>query len=362
MNEKITPQEAPTTKSKTNQNSIIAETHSFDDAYSAASGGDAAKALEIVDSFSNDILTEEQIADKELFHRRFSPSEEVAFSGESKLVNAVMTFYYAYWNKVLLKEVPGEQALNELVMMVIPYLHENYLKEQGVGIAELQNLDNLKKQFSALLLQDGYYANLGQTGHVMDIYLWKQEDRQSYTVDLPETQIDIQVVFLKDIVTLGWTEYATLGKFNIGGWAVGSDIFCPEYQYDIQSEHFRINLLVHEAQHCSDYKTYPRLQQTDWEYRAKLAELSQAQETLCAKITRFINNQSLQREHAHAFANHCVIRDLSEVVFESGLVEDVEKWEEIPTATINAAAVTLLARHSEGLNNAGSLEVTQFIK
>ncbi len=340
----------------------FAETHTCDDAYSAAFGGDAVKALEIVDSFSNDELTGEQIAAKGLFHRRFSTSEEIAFSGESKLVNDIMTFYQEYWNKLLLKKFPGEQALNELVMTVIPYLHENYLKQQGVAIEELQNLENLKKQISGLLLKDGYHSNIGQTGHVMDIYLWKQEERQSYTVKLPENQSDIQVVFLKDVVTLGWTEYSTLGKFNIGGWAVGTDIFYPEYQYDIQSEHFRINLLTHEAQHCSDYKMYPKLTQTDLEYRAKLAELSKAQETVYDIIGRFIESQSLKRDNAHAFSNYCIMRDISEIVFESGLVGDIEKWKEIPAETINATAVKLLVRHSENLNNAGSMEVSQFIK
>jgi len=342
--------------------SAFAETHSFDDAYIAAGEGDAAKILEIVDSFSDDDLTAEQIKEKNRFHRRFRSSDDIAYTGESMLVNDIMTFFHVYWDKVLLQKASGDQALNELVMNVIPYLHENYLKESGITIEDLQNSENLRKHLSDLLLKDGYHSRIGQTGHIMDIFMWKQEDRQTCSVELPENNIDVTVVFMKDFVTLGWSEYATLGKYTVGGWAVDAEMFCPNHQYDRHSEYFLVNFLTHEAQHCSDYKTYPKLKQTDLEYRAKLAELSKAQETVYDIIGRFINSQSLNRDSAHAFSNHCIVRELSEIIFESGLVENIEKWKEIPAETINATAVKLLARHTENLTNSGSMEVSQFIQ
>ena len=340
--------------------SPFAETHSFDDAYIVALGGDATKALEIVDSFSDNDLTPEQIKEKNRFYCRFRSSDDITFTGESKLVNDIMTFFHVYWDKVLLQKVPGDQAMNELFMVAIPYLHENYFKEAGITIEDLQN--NAVKYLSDLLLKEGYHAQIGNTEHILGIYLWKQEDRQMYSVELPETTADVQVLFIDDIVSMGWHEYATLGKYYPGGWALDTELVCPSHKYDRQSEYFLVNFLTHEAQHFTDYKTYPKLTQTDLEYRAKLAELSAADETAYDIIGRFINNYTATKEGAHVFANYCVLRDMSDIIFESGLTGDMEKWKEIPAETINAAAVKLLAGHSENLNNAGSMEVSQFIK
>jgi len=309
--------------------SAFAETTAFDDAYDAAFSGDVKKALEIVDSFADSDLTTEQLAAKKLFHSRFG-AEVAVFSGESELVNTIMNFYQAYWKKLLLKITPADQALNELAMNIISYIYANHLKDTGVTIEELQNLENLGKHLTELLLKDGYHAKLGQTGQAMDIMLWKQEERQHYSVDLPETKTDIQVVFLKDMVTLGWIGYSTLDKYNVGGWAVGTDIFCPGDQYDRSSAHFRVNLLAHEAQHCADYQSYPKLTQTDLEYRAKLAELSAADETVYDVIGRLMDGQSDNRESAHSFASYCLVRELSRNIFDSDRIEDMAKWKTIP--------------------------------
>ena len=55
------------------------ETISFDDAYNAAFSGDVIKTLEIINSFDDEDLTEEQIAAKRLFHKRFNSSEKIYF-------------------------------------------------------------------------------------------------------------------------------------------------------------------------------------------------------------------------------------------------------------------------------------------
>ena len=55
----------------------------------------------------------------------------------------------------------------------------------------------------------------------------------------------------------------------------------------VSGEKFRVSLLGHEGQHFSDYKSFPRLLQTDLEYRAKLAELSKAKETIYKLLRNF---------------------------------------------------------------------------
>ena len=86
-----------------------------------------------------------------------------------------------------------------------------------------------------------------------------------------------------------------------------------------------------------------------------------AQETLDDILSRFLTNSSETREDPHAFSNHCVMRDLSDLVFEGSQVNDIEKWKAISDETINAAGKQLLAMHSDQLKKVGSNEVTQLI-
>ena len=195
----------------------------------------------------------------------------------------------------------------------------------------------------------------------MDIYLWKNESRKSYEVELPEMAVNVPVVFLEDIVSMGWQEYATLGKYYPGGWAYGEELYCPVHKYDLQSEYFRINFIAHEAQHFADYQSYPKLEQIDLEYRAKLAELSMADETLGDILNRFLSNNLETREDPHAYANHCVMRDLSDIVFDGCQVNEMEKWNNISPEAIHAASRQLLVRHSNQLKEAGSDVVIQLI-
>jgi hypothetical protein len=104
------------------------------------------------------------------------------------------------------------------------------------------------------------------------------------------------------------------------------------------------------------------LQQIDLEYRAKLAELNQAQETVYDILDRFIHNRTETPDNPHAFPNHCILRDLSKIVFEGSMVTDIEQWKKIPTDTINATAVKLLKAHTVNLNEVGSKDVVQFLQ
>jgi len=336
------------------------ETHALDDMFLTAFNGNAKLALEIANSLSNDDLTPEDIEKKERFIHRFGSTEEIIYTEESKLVNDLMNIYQPYWHKVLMQEVTPEQGLNEFLAVIFPFLMEKGYVQSGETQDDV--LESARAFLSDLLLKDGYHSQIGQTGHMMDIYLWKQEERKSYTVTLPEATTDAEVVFLKNIVTLGHYEYATLGRINVGGWAIGTDIYCPEKEYDIQGELFSISLLTHETQHCTDYQSFPKLSPIDLEYRAKLAELSNAQETVYIIIERYINSQSQERGSAHPFANHCIIRDLSANIFDNGIAEDIEQWKEIPVDTINATAVKLLSIHTENLNNIGAENVVEFIQ
>ncbi|MGB3017919.1 MAG: hypothetical protein WBC65_08935, partial [Ignavibacteria bacterium] len=65
--------------------------------------------------------------------------------------------------------------------------------------------------------------------------------------------------------------------------------------------------------------------------------------------------------NAHSVANYCVIRDLSEEIFEKEFVNDTEQWSVVSLKSINKASVKLLEKNTEDLMNAGS-EVVSIIK
>ncbi len=160
----------------------------------------------------------------------------------------------------------------------------------------------------------------------------------------------------------GWADYATFGKYYAAGWATKDALYCVKKAYDISSEKFQVSYLTHEAQHFSDYDSFPLLKQADLEYRAKLAELSVAKETVYKLLKVFIQRAENSIENAHPFANYCVIRDLSKIIFNENFVSDVKIWEKLSYQEINEASVELIKQHSTALNNLGPKTVTNLIK
>ena len=145
--------------------------------YLFALRGDVVTALEIADSYPDNQLSPEQVAEKARFYSRFRSGDDITFTEESKLANEIMTYFHIYWDKVLLQKAAGDQALNELLMSAIPYLFENYLNEKGVSMEDLQQ--DPVGYLSELFLEEGYHASIGYTSGIMDIYLWKSESRKS---------------------------------------------------------------------------------------------------------------------------------------------------------------------------------------
>ncbi|SHJ43145.1 hypothetical protein SAMN02745163_01951 [Clostridium cavendishii DSM 21758] len=74
---------------------------------------------------------------------------------------------------------------------------------------------------------------------------------------------------------LGWLHFATMGKHYPGGWAKPEGLYYvnnENKEIDTNSIDFQVWFLKHEAQHLSDYKSFPNLKTIDLGYRAKLVE------------------------------------------------------------------------------------------
>ena len=145
---------------------------------------------------------------------------------------------------------------------------------------------------------------------------------------------------LRDFVTLGWDEYATIGK-HIGGWATDEALYCVEKGYDTKSETFKISYLAHEGRHFKDFNLFPDIDNTNLEYRAKLTELSLAKETLYDLIEFFIDNANSESINPHPVANYSLIKNLSRVLFNSDFENDISKWKKITSEKLNKTAEEL---------------------
>jgi hypothetical protein len=203
---------------------------------------------------------------------------------------------------------------------------------------------------------------VGRTGNLFDIFIWKVQKDTIYNTSINSKNNQAHVIFLENIVTMGWEEYASLGKYYPAGWATEEALFCVRSAYDLKSEDFLISYIAHESRHFEDYKLFPKLKSSkDLEYRAKLVELSLAKSTLYELLEWFSNNAVKDSESGHPFANYCVIRDLSKALFNKEFEKDINAWRKLSLKTINNAASKQLEVNTKALNVLGKA-VETFVK
>ena len=100
----------------------------------------------------------------------------------------------------------------------------------------------------------------------------------------------------------------------------------------------KIDILYHEGRHFSDYQRFPKLQQAELEFRAKLTELCFAEETLWRRLTYFIHSATPQPSAPHTYAAHFVIQSLSKILFDKDFERDPAEWEAAGVGAVQAAA------------------------
>ena len=104
--------------------------------------------------------------------------------------------------------------------------------------------------------------------------------------------------------------------------------------------------MTHETQHLLDAKTYSGYSRWVAEYRAKLAELSTAEQTVYSLIDAFIKGSKNDSRLTHPFAEYKLISNLSKNIFKEKFVADMQKWDKVPYQEINKTAKELLKQNS----------------
>jgi len=330
--------------------------------YIQALQGDCKKAIETAEGFADSTLSEEQITLKKKFISRFKSNDDTyIYNTKNAAILNLIEIYKPYWRSILLKEMDTESAENVLRTNVTEYLYTNHFAKENIEKQKVY--DDFTDYVQTFLKAHGCNAATGKTAGLYDLLLWQSENHKEYSTKLPETDVTVNIVFMNDVVTMGWEDYATLGKYYPGGWATDKELFCVGSAYDTTSENFKVSYLQHEGQHFADYKVFPKLSGCDLEYRAKLVELTYADVSLYNLISFFIKNSNYDKNNPHSYAAFCMMRDMSKKIFnENETITDNERWKEIPKEKINAAAKELLFEHTKNLHSAGAETVTEYIK
>ncbi len=183
-----------------------------------------------------------------------------------------------------------DDALNEILLVYQKYYRDVFYLEKGAKEAALEmrnrfaglfqldagvSLDDMeKRQITEAFRDRGFHFLGGRTGGYYGPYIWKTETLEYYKVGLPDGMLEYPVKFLEEFLCVSWLDYLSFGEIGTGGWTDDDGlVHCIKSSYDLDSEHFRVSLLKHEAQHAADLSQYKNITSEDLEYRAKLVEL-----------------------------------------------------------------------------------------
>ena len=330
---------------------IQEQVRSYNQIISPASNGDVLSTLSRLDSidrFSNLLVNRKYQKTKKKYRARFSSATEKSKSlCNNSVINDICSFYQDYWKIKLLNTPVNCDSI--LYNKLSHYLVNKKLTK--LSFDELSNTIKDDSELTNVIESEGFYCKFMLINGIQDLLIWDKQSQAEYSVDLPETNINVNVIFIENYVLRGASDYATFGHSQIGGWVsnVSSSLFCNKGTYKLKSEKFQYSYLKHESIHFVDIKNYPNLEPADLEYRAKLIELIYCTEkTIFKRLDEFIMGASNEsRENAHPFANYHLICQLSIKLFNNEFEADISKWKALTPEEINKASLELFQKGSE---------------
>jgi hypothetical protein len=266
---------------------------------------------------------------------------------ESPAVREIADLYEAYWLDALMQKAPLDLLESRLKSRL-----DDLLIERGFASA-LEDEDALFDNVEAFIRGEGYFAQSGRTPPLLDLMIWTSNDTVVESVELTDGVYEVDLNYLDDFVSYGWSNFATFGMAGAGGWAEKDGLYCIRRHYDLDSEKFKLSFLKHEARHFADYELYPELQPADLEYRGKLTELAYSEEGTYRLLEDFTKGANRVENAPHPLANWYVVEGLSRQLLGGEPPADASGWESIPKEQIRQAARRLLEEHDGMLADLG---------
>jgi hypothetical protein len=240
----------------------------------------------------------------------------------------------AYWRRHLLRESIADMAETELTGALA-----SLLPAESVGTTP----HGLTRE---LLAPTGWHYSLAAAPPWRDLFVWKTERHAKYEVELTDTTLPVEVVFMDDFVVQGWKDFASLGLASTTGWVENGRLYCVAWAYDVDSENFAVSYLKHEARHLADLRRFPDMASVDLEYRAKLTELAFARSDLPRIWNDFVAKAVDNPASPHAQANWRVVRAVEAELAGGDDVGTAATAVRLDPARINRVAAHLLRQHS----------------
>lgn len=265
----------------------------------------------------------------------------------SPIVNQFLDLFQTYWRNALLQVEP--------ISILDIELKENLNKILTAhDYSSTEDEDLLLDNVESLIRNEGYFALSGRTPPLLELMVWKQNDIKSHEIELSENTYQVEVNYLDDFISYGWSNFATFGMTSTGGWAEKEGLYCLCANYDLESERFELSFLKHEGRHFADFKLFPKLQASDLEYRAKLTELIYAKEGQAGLLAHFRSSANKIPNAPHPLANWYLIEGLTKQLFDEKSPLEQKQWDQLNADQIKNAAKRLYEEHEAKLVKLGS--------
>jgi hypothetical protein len=264
-------------------------------------------------------LSEAERTRRECLIDRFGGSPRAPASSGDDLLDGLLDLYRDYWSDSLLKR-GKKDALEARLHAGLDGLRVRYAKAPAAG-----TLDDAVDAIATLLEARHLHAITGVTLPYYELMAWRTNDEQVHDIALPDDRVKVKVVLMDGFSSLGWSAWATCDRSFSGGWATKEAIFAVRQAYDLESETYRVSLLAHEGQHFADYLRFPKLEQPELEYRAKLTEIVLSETSTRELLATFATNAGDSRGAPHAWANGRVIADLRAALGADPLTADLAR-------------------------------------
>ena len=306
------------------------------DALNALLGADGPGALAAMDHFDPASLTPKRKAIIDCVRGRLTGGG--APNDLPPVSSATLVAYQRYWRDAMMKTDSPAAAEAKLLASLdaIPAM---------AGAKDPRSLDSVSDYAVTAIEKEGLHALTGKTQPLYELMIWKSQETKVYDVQLPENPVKVKVVFLDQFASPGWAGWASCGVSQTGGWAKPDALYAVKSSYELDSESFRVSYLAHEGQHFSDYAKYPKLEQPELEYRAKLTEIAESDATTAELLANFAGGGGDSRSAPHAFANRQVTFALKDV----------------PPEQVRQAAAAKLRESSATIERLGASTTTRFL-
>ena len=270
-------------------------------AIGAALQADSPRALTLLDGIDPATLSAENQATVLCMRERLRPAGQPA-AESGQITDRALAIYQHYWVTAMAR--PDSRAEEE------QRLADALRKLLGAPINT--DMDAVEPMLAQALSKEGFHSLQGRTGLLRELMIWSKQDERLMRVKLPEEERDVKVELLDGFKSFGWSHYGTCGRASTGGWTTDEALFAVVPRYaSLDAEEFRVTFLGHEAQHFADKSRFKGLKDWELEYRAKLTELAQANETRAKILGKFVQDQGEDPASPHSYANRQILKDMT---------------------------------------------------